>query len=168
MTYWLLPFTFQLVLQSIVLFPVYLIFGKPTGFKEGILLITWYEWFDRRWPFTTCILFLFGGSPFASENPVTWFHETGVHVKQYEEMAIIGDIIALGVYFATGDWITALVIWGTAGPLWMVPGFLTAARYRQAWKALGYKTWRGLYMFSWFERDAYAETEAFLRNGGGR
>ena len=168
MTYWLLPLTFQLVLQSLVLLPIALIFGKPVGFKEGVLIIQWYEWWDRRWPFTTCVLYLFGGSPFASENKSTWFHETGVHVKQYEEMAIIGDIIALGVYLSTGDWIVALVIWGTAGPLYMLPGFLTAARYRSAWKALGWKTWRGLYMFSWFERDAYAQEAQFVRNGGAK
>jgi hypothetical protein len=168
MTYWLLPFTFQLVLQSIVLFPIALIFGKPIGFAEGMLVFEWHEWFDRRWPFTTCILYLFGGSPFASHNPSTWFHEVGVHVKQFEELAVISTLVALGVYFATGSWVTALVIWGTGGPLWLLPGFLTAARYRSAWKELGWKTRYGLYMFSWHERDAYAQTDVFRRNGGGR
>jgi hypothetical protein len=164
----MLPFTFQLVLQSIVLFPIALIFGKPVGFREGMLVVDWYEWFDRRWPFTTCIAYIFGGSPFAAENRSTWFHEVEVHVKQYEDLAVLSTIIAVGVYFATGSWITALVIWGTGGPMWVLPFFLTAFRHRQAGKELGWKTWKIMYMFSWHEKDAYAETEAFIRNGGAR
>jgi len=165
---WLLPFTFQIVLQSIVLLPFALIFGKPVRFREGMLVLEWHPWFDEVWDFTTCIAYLFGGSPGADQNPSTWFHETGVHRVQVEELAVLSDIIALVVYLVTGNWILALCIWGSGGNLWMLPGFLTAARYRQAWKELGWKTWFGLYRFAWFERDAYAQEAMFKRNGGGR
>lgn len=168
MSYWILPFTFQLVLQSIVLFPVSLIFGKPVGFKEGILIVEWWRWFDDRWPFTTCIAYIFAGSPAAEVQPGTWFHEVGVHVKQFEDLAVLGDVLALVVYLMTGDWVAALVIWGTAGPLWMLPWLLTALRHRKAGKELGWRLWRTMYMFSWHEKDAYAETAVWRRNGGGR
>lgn len=165
---WILPFTLQLYVQSIIVFPLTLIFGKPVRFKQGVLVIEWWEWWDRRWPFTTCIWYLFGGSPGADESPTTWFHEVEVHVDQYEQMAVLSDIVALVVYLATGNWILALCIWGTGGPAWLLPGFLTSAKYRKAWKELGWKPWFGLYRFAWFERSAYAQTDVFRRNGGGR
>lgn len=166
MTYWLLPFTFQIVLQSVVVGLFGLIFGRPIGFREGILVYRWWQWFDKRWPFATTIAYLTGVGE-TGFSARLWFHEVGVHVKQYEEMAVISTIISAAIFYFV-PWQVSLAIWATGGPLWLLPGFLTAARYRQSWKALGWKTWRGLYMFSWFERDAYAEEAAFVRNGGGR
>lgn len=165
MTYALLPFTFQIVLQSIALFPISLIFGKPVGFREGILLVQWWKWWDGIWDFTTCIAYVLGASRY-HQSEATWFHEVGVHVKQYEDLAVLSDIVALGVYLSTGNWIVALVIWGTGGPLWMAPNYLTALRFRKAGKALGYKLWRTMYMFSEHERSAYAQEAAWKRNGG--
>lgn len=166
MNLFLLPLTFQLYLQSLILFPFALIFAKPVGFKEGMLVMEWHRYFDEVWDFTTCVGCIFASSPNMWNNPSTFFHEM-VHVGQYQELAVISDIIALVVFLVTGNWILALCIWGTGGPLWLLPGFLTSARYRQAWKELGWKTWKGLYMFSWFERDAYAQQAQFKRNGGG-
>ena len=167
MTYLLLPLTFQLVLQSIVLFPIALIFGKPARFKEGVLVLYWHEWFEKRWAYSTTISFLMGTRPGQEERASLFFHEVGVHVKQYEDLAVLSDIIALGVYFGTGSWIAALVIWFTGGPLWLLPNFLTALRFRKAGKVLGWKTWNTMYMMSEHELSAYAQTAQFKRNGGG-
>ena len=166
MTFWLLPLTLQLVLQSIVLAVVSVPFAKPVGFKEGVLLLQWWDWVDRRWPFTTCVAYVFAGSRWAPDDGAIWFHEVDVHVKQYEDLAVLSDIIALGVYLSTGSWVTALVIWATGGPLWLLPNYLTALRYNQAGKALGWRIWERLCRMSEHERSAYAQEGLYKRNGG--
>jgi len=171
MTWFLLPFTFQIVLQSIPIWLVALIFGKPVGFREGVALIEWYKWWDDRWPFITCIGYVFGAGKFDISNPAKWFHEVGVHVKQFEDLAVLSDILA-GVVLLYGHltgqttWPLALGIWASGGPLWLLPFYLTALRWRKAGKQLGWKTWKIMYRFSWHERDAYAEEAQFVRNGG--
>ena len=168
MTYWLLPFTFQLVLQSVVLALLSIPLWKKPFFKEGILVVQWREWWDARWDYTTCIAYVMGVSPDRVDNKATWFHEVGVHVTQFEDLAVLSDIVALGVYFATGSWVTALVIWATGGPLWLLPNFLTALRFRSTGKELGWKLWYSMYRLSGHERSAYAQEEVFVRNGGAR
>jgi hypothetical protein len=92
----------------------------------------------------------------------------GVHVKQYEDLAVLSTLIAVGVYFATGSWITALVIWGTGGPLWVLPNYLTAFRFRKAAKELGWGIIDTMNYMSGHERDAYAQTKVFVRNSGAK
>lgn len=171
MTWVLLPFTFQIVLQSIVLWLIALIFGKPAGFREGVALIRWHDWWDYRWPFVTCIGFVMGGSDRALQDRSVWFHEVGVHVKQFEDLAVLSDVVA-GVVLLYGyltghtTWPLALGIWASGGPLWLLPNFLTALRFRKAGKELDWRTWRTMYMMSEHERSAYAQEAQFVRNGG--
>jgi hypothetical protein len=167
-TYFLLPFTFQLVLQSAIVALLSLPLWRRPSFREGILVVEWREWWDRRWNYTTCISYVMGISQWNTHTESTWFHETNVHVKQFEDLAVLSDIIALGVYFATGSWVTALVIWFTGGPLWLLPNYLTALRFRKAGKALKWSIGNTMYMMSEHERSAYAQTEQFIRNGGAR
>lgn len=166
MSYWMLPFTFQLVLQSIVIIPFAIIFGKPARFKEGVLVLYWHEWFEKRWNYSTTLAFLMGTRPGHEDRASLWFHEKNVHVKQSEDLAVLSDILALTVYLVTGNWVLALCIWGTGGPLWQLPNFLTALRFRKAGKELGWPLWNTMYMFSEHERSAYAQTAQFTRNGG--
>ena len=171
MTYWLLPFTFQLVLQSIVVAIFGLIFGKPIGIREGVLMVRWHRWFDHRWPFATTIAYVMGGSKVDFADARLWFHEVGVHVKQYEDLAVLSDIIAAvvllwGYLAGVSSWPLALGIWASGGPLWMLPWFLTALRHRAAGKSLKMRLWEIMYRFSWHEKDAYAETRVWQMNGG--
>ncbi len=167
MTLWLLPLTFQLVLQSVVLALLSLPLWSNPFFREGILVVRWREWFDDRWNYTTCLAFVMGVSDYSVDRPDTWFHETGVHVKQYEDLAVLSTIIAASI-FAFVPWQVALVVWATGGPLWLLPNYLTALRFRKAGKELGWSIGNTIYMMSEHERSAYAQTEVFIRNGGGR
>lgn len=171
MTYWLLPFTFQIVLQSLVVALLGIPFYRKPFFRDGILVVQWRPWFDDRWPFATTIGYIIGMGEDVLDNAALWFHEAGVHVKQYEDMAVLSDIIASVVLiygWAAGvkTWPLALGIWASGGPLWLLPFFLTALRHRGDAKELGWRLWETMYRFSWHEKDAYAETEQWVRNGG--
>ena len=167
MTYWLLPFTFQLVLQSVVVALLSLPLWNKPFFREGILVVQWREWWDKRWRYTTNLGFVVGGSPDDIHNPATWFHEVGVHVKQYEDLAVRATILAAAIFYWV-PWQVALVVWATGGPLWLLPNYLTALRFRKAGKKLGWGIGNTMYMMSEHERSAYAQTEVFVRNGGAR
>jgi len=167
MTYWLLPFTFQLVLQSIVVALLSLPLWRKPSFREGILVVQWRDWFDDRWRFSTCVAYVMGAGRDDIDRGATWFHEVNVHVKQYEDMAVLSTIIA-GAIYAFVPWQVSLVVWATGGPLWILPSYLTALRFRKAGKKLGWKPWETMYRMSEPERSAYAQEEIFVRNGGGR
>ena len=171
MTLWLLPLTFQLVLQSLVVWCVALIFGKPVGFRQGVALIEWSPWWQYRWPFVTCIGFVMGGSRRDLEDRQLWFHEVNVHVKQYEDLAVLSDILAgvvLGYGALSGQqtWPLALGIWLSGGPLWLVPSYFTALRFRRVGRELGWNVWRTMHMMAEHERSAFAQEAQFVRNGG--
>ncbi|GAG04121.1 unnamed protein product, partial [marine sediment metagenome] len=69
--------------------------------------------------------------------------------------AIIGGIVAL----LGNPWL-GLGIYLSGGPLWQLPGFLTALpRYRRLGKSLGLKGWETMYYGSEHERSAYAQTQ---------
>jgi hypothetical protein len=82
-------------------------------------------------------------------------------------MAVLSTIIA-GAIYAFVPWQVSLVVWATGGPLWILPSYLTALRFRKAGKKLGWKLWETMYRMSEPERSAYAQEEIFVRNGGGR
>jgi hypothetical protein len=167
MTYWLIPFTFQLVLQSALVALLSIPLWKKPTFREGMLVVQWREWWDTRWDYTTVIGYVMGVSPDHDGDKATWFHEVNCHVKQYEDLAVLSTVIAGAIYYWV-PWQVSLVIWATGGPLWLSFNYLTALRFRKAGKALGWSIGNTMYMMSEHERSAYAQTAQFVRNGGAR
>jgi hypothetical protein len=166
-TYLLLPLTLQLVLQSALVALLSIPLWKKPSFREGMLVVLWREWWDERWNYTTVLGYVMGVSPYHNDNGATWQHEVGVHVKQYEDLAVLSTIIA-GAIFYWVPWQVSLVIWATGGPLWLLPNYLTALRFRKAGKGLGWSLGNTMYMMSEHERSAYAQTAQFVRNGGAK
>ena len=166
MTYWLIPFTFQLVLQSLVVALLTVPLWRKPFFREGLLVVQWRNWWDRRWNYTTCIGFVVGVSCWESNDEETWFREN-VRVKQYEDLAALSTVIAAAI-FAFVPWQVTLVVWASGGPLWLLPSLLTALRYRKAGKKLGWGVWETMYRMSERERSAHTQSVVFRSNGGAR
>lgn len=161
MTWWLMPWTLPTLLQGwlVAFLAMWLVpFGKKPTMREGIVILLWRDWFANRWNFATTIAAAMG----VHHRPVSnrlWFHEVRVHIRQYEDMNVLGAII--GGLACIVSWRLGLIIWATSGPLWYVPGYLTAiARFRREDKELGRKLWETMYWRCEIERSAYAQTKA--------
>ena len=158
MTYWLIPFTLPLVLQGWIVAALAFCFGiwGRARFAQGILVCEWRPWFAARWPFVTTIAYAMGaraGGPLYA----TWSHEI-VHVRQSEDLVLTALIIG-GIVAIWQPWL-GLGIYLSGGPLWQLPGFLSALpRYRRLGKSLGLKGWETMYYGSEHERSAYAQTQ---------
>lgn len=90
-------------------------------------------------------------SPFAGE--VTYYHEL-VHIRQYEDLCLLGGLIGLILWLATDvTWIEGLAIWASSGAAWLLPNFLTAGiRYLRRGTSFMDAVYRG----STHEQAAYA------------
>lgn len=146
MTYWLAPF----VLQSIVLGHLFgaltLMFGfsHSPQYRGGILVVLWRPWFAKRWRYSTTIGHCVAMHPAHGQR--VWFHETEVHIHQFEDLCLLGDALAL-LLFHWVDWRVSLILWATSGAPWLVLNFISG------WIRYGDPYWG-----SEHERAAYAIT----------
>ncbi len=125
---------------------------EPTG----VLTAVWREWVVDFWKYSTTIGRGIIYQPTRRAPPGepmtrTQEHEH-VHIRQNEDLHVLGFIIAAVIFGFTRDWKAALVLWWSSG-LWLVPNFLTTVL-------------RGghIYRDTEHERSAYAQTDLDIHN----
>lgn len=138
-----LPTLIQTGIVTLFIAPIFCRFkgARTTG---GILWLQWRPWFEKRWHYTTTLGLVAGTrDPWDISN--TLVNHEKVHVRQYEDLNLLGMVI--GGLVCIVDWRWGVAIWASSGMLWLVPNFLTGwIRYGDA------------YYGSEHERSAYAQT----------
>ena len=124
---------------------------KQPGFTGPVLTTLWRPWVEKRWAYTTTIGAWMGMASWTNERTI--FHEV-IHLDQYIDLNALGAVLGASLSPWIG-WEGFLIVWGSSGAPWLLPGFLTAVvRYKRR----GVKWMDAVYMGSLHERAAYAIT----------
>jgi len=127
--------------------------AHKVSFTDWVLTAQWRPWFAERWRYSTTVGLGIIYQPDSRTNTRIVNHEH-VHVRQHQDEMLRALLIGLGVYAATGSWITGLCIW-LLGGAFRLTNFITAGlRFG----------WANVYRDSEHERSAYAQTD--LWTGG--
>lgn len=158
--YWIL-FAFCMPWTITVSYPwVYLM--KALGLADdlrweeyGILTAEWTLKAQKHWVYSTTlgrgIIYQPGlRAGVGIESTRVEKHEA-VHVRQFEDNALLGFLIAAAVAIATQNYVLAIVLWWSTGA-WQLTNFLTAG-LRWGW------TQEHMYRDAEHERSAYAQTD---------
>ena len=167
MTHFLLPWTLPLHVQGHVIALLtmgWAWWGRPR-YVRGMLQCPWREGFMWGEYWTTTIATWMGVDRQHPPAPGTrlWHHEVKSHVWRYEDHCLKAAVIsAVGLGVAPEHWIMWLIIWLTSGPLWELPGYLSAlARYWKPGRAAGLPLWEIAYRGHGLERHGYAEDDHY-------
>jgi hypothetical protein len=144
MTWALIPFTLPSMLlgQFLGLLSLAVGISKDPRFKDGVFQTTWRPRFAAKWRYSTTLGFWMGIHP--EHGTKVEAHEF-VHIRQYEDMNLLGAII--GGIVAFWSWRLGLILWCSSGCLWLLPNFLSG------WIRFG-----DAYYGSEHEKSAYAQT----------
>ncbi len=113
----------------VILSLIFYIAHKSKLGPKGVLTAQWRSWFGKKWIYSTTfgrgVIYqkLAMGSVEKAMGYPTMKHEM-VHVRQIEDLNVIGFIIGAIVFSVTNNWILGVSIWASS-PLWILVYYLT-------------------------------------------